>query len=183
MAREVRILDRFENAASVKVGSDEYHHVARWNGQWVIVNILWGLRPKARIHSPATPIHGQGDRDDAAITNTALDYIESCYDADGARMERSLHPDLAKRIVWPNASPFGDRFDKLSALGLVQLIRHYPSGGDRRAEVTILDRAENAASVRVDANTWIDYMHLAGWNGRWAIVNVLWAVRPEARTP
>ena len=185
VASEVRILDRFENAASVKIldrDDVEYHHLARWNGRWVIVNILGGLRATAPPANPTAPAPGQGDRDDAAVTSTARDYIESCYDADSARMERSLHPDLAKRIVHANASPAGDRFDKLSALGLVRLLRDGPSPGPRRAEVTILDHAENAASVRIDASTWIDYMHIVRWNGRWAIVNVLWAVRPAAPT-
>lgn len=27
--------------------------------------------------------------------------------------------------------------------------------------------------------TWIDYMHLAKWNGRWVIVNVLWENDPR----
>jgi len=180
-AREVRILDWYENAASVKLGVDEYHHMARWNGRWVIVNILWGLRPKQQTVGLACVVQGQDDRDDAAITSTALDYVESCYDADAARMERSLHPDLAKRIVHPDAMSSGDRLDKLSALGLVQLVRTFPRGGERRSEVTILDRAENAVGVRVDATTWIDYMHITRWNGRWAIVNVLWAERPAAK--
>jgi hypothetical protein len=183
VAGEVRILDRLENAASVKLGADEYHHVVRWNGRWLIVNILYGLQPRAPTASQAIASPEQGDGDETAITRTALDYVESCYLDDAARMERSLHPDLAKRIVWPNASPDGDRFDKLSALGLIHLVRDEPDATpvhERRSEVTILDRTENAASVRVDASTWIDYMHIARWNGRWAIVNVLWAVRPQA---
>jgi len=45
-------------------------------------------------------------------------------------------------------------------------------------EVTILDIFENVASVRVDATQWIDYLHLARWNGEWKIVNVLWEMRP-----
>jgi len=49
--------------------------------------------------------------------------------------------------------------------------------------VTILDIFEGTASVRVDAATWIDYMHIASANGRWQIINVLWALRPEPRTP
>lgn len=126
----------------------------------------------------ATPTREQVD---AAIRQTALDYIESWCEADGARMERCLHPELAKRIMHPNAAPSGDRLDKLSALGLVQLVRTFSRGGARRSEVTILDRVENAASVRVDATTWIDYLHIARWNGRWAIVNVLWAERPAAK--
>ena len=47
----------------------------------------------------ATPIQAQVNVDDAAITRTALDYIEGYYDGDAARMERSLHPQLAKRIM------------------------------------------------------------------------------------
>jgi hypothetical protein len=27
---------------------------------------------------------------------------------------------------------------------------------------------------------WIDYMHMAKWNGRWVIVNVLWELKPQA---
>jgi hypothetical protein len=169
---DVWILDRFENAASLKVGPDEYQHMALWNGRWVIINVLWDGRPK-------TP----RDVDDAAITQAALDYVDGWYDGDAARMERCLHPELAKRIVISNGGPSGDRLDELSALGLVQLTRHEPTPAhERRSEVTLLDRLENYASVRVDASTWIDYMHLAKWNGRWAIVNVLWALRPETRT-
>lgn len=39
------------------------------------------------------------DADKAAITQTALDYLEGWYAGDGERMERALHPELAKRIV------------------------------------------------------------------------------------
>jgi len=121
---------------------------------------------------------------DSAIRETLLDYVLGWYDGDPARMERSLHPELAKRIVVPHGGTTGDRLENMSALRLVQLVQGIRAGGgnrspERRSEVTILDRVENAASVRVDATTWIDYMHLAKWNGRWAIVNVLWAERPK----
>jgi hypothetical protein len=26
---------------------------------------------------------------------------------------------------------------------------------------------------------WIDYMHLAKWNGEWKIANVLWELKPQ----
>jgi hypothetical protein len=45
--------------------------------------------------------------------------------------------------------------------------------------VRILDIFENAASVRVDASDWVDYLHLAKVNGRWVIINVLWELRPR----
>jgi hypothetical protein len=43
----------------------------------------------------------------------------------------------------------------------------------------ILDVYENAASVKVVASDWIDYLHLAKWNGSWKIVNVLWELKPR----
>jgi hypothetical protein len=48
----------------------------------------------------------------------------------------------------------------------------------QRKDVRILDIFGNTASVRVDASGWIDYMHIAKWNGRWVIMNVLWENRP-----
>ena len=42
----------------------------------------------------------------------------------------------------------------------------------------MLDVYENAASAKIIAATWIDYLHLARWNGQWKIVNVLWELKP-----
>lgn len=124
------------------------------------------------------------DTDRAAIKQTALDYIEGWYEGDAERMERALHPDLAKRIVRvnPDNKKF-NRLDQMSAMGLVQNTRR---GGGKQTpkekqlkEVTILDVFENAASVKIVASDWIDYLHVAKFNGRWVIVNVLWELKPQ----
>ncbi|HNU09483.1 MAG TPA: nuclear transport factor 2 family protein [Pyrinomonadaceae bacterium] len=47
--KDVKILDVFENVASVRVDMSDwidYLHVAKVDGQWKIVNVLWELRPK-----------------------------------------------------------------------------------------------------------------------------------------
>ena len=47
--KEVTILDRFNNAGVVKiVASDwiDYLEVAKFNGDWKIINVLWELKPK-----------------------------------------------------------------------------------------------------------------------------------------
>lgn len=122
--------------------------------------------------------------DSAAIRQAALDYIEGYYDGDGARMERAVHPELAKRIVRANEQG-RNQLGQMSAMTLVQGTR--AGGGrdtpaaERHKEVTILDIYQNAASARIDASGWVDYLHLAKWNGRWVIVNVLWELHP--RTP
>jgi molybdopterin converting factor small subunit len=122
------------------------------------------------------------DADKVAITQTALDYLEGWYAGDGERMERALHPELAKRIVRTNAQG-QSRLDQMSAMTLVQGTRR--GGGkntpkDRQQkDITILDVFENAATVKAVATDWVDYLHIAKSNGRWVIVNVLWELKPK----
>lgn len=51
----------------------------------------------------------------------------------------------------------------------------------QQKDVTILDVYENAASVKVVAVDWIDYLHMAKFNGRCVIVNVLWELKPQKK--
>ncbi|HSE53809.1 MAG TPA: nuclear transport factor 2 family protein [Gemmatimonadales bacterium] len=125
----------------------------------------------------------QSAADSAAIRATALDYIEGWYEGSGERMERALHPELAKRIV--NIDSRNGR-SSLGQMGALTLINSTKRGGgkdtpvdQRRKEVRILDIFGNTASVRVDASSWVDYLQIAKWNGRWVIVNVLWELRPQ----
>lgn len=120
--------------------------------------------------------------DSEAIRQAALDYIEGYYEGDAARMERALHPELAKRIV--RADSTGTQW--ISSMGASQLIagtrggygREIPAE-QRRTEVTVLDVFGNSASAKIDAGLWIDYLHLARIDGRWVIVNVLWEMIPH----
>lgn len=125
----------------------------------------------------------QTQADSTAIRQTALDYIQGWYAGDGARMERALHSELAKRIV--RSDSLGNfRLDQQGAMTLTLNTRN--GGGkdtpqaDRRDDVRILDIFGNAASVRVDASYWVDYLQLAKWKGRWVIVNVLWELKPKS---
>ena len=129
----------------------------------------------------APTVSAQTAADSAAIRQTALDYIEGWYEGSAERMERAVHPDLAKRII--NTDQRGRSvLGHQSAMTLVQNTRRgggkETSANEQRKDVRILDVFGNTASVRVDASGWIDYMHVAKWNGRWVIVNVLWENRP-----
>ena len=121
--------------------------------------------------------------DEAAIKRAALDYIEGWYEGDAERMERALHPDLAKRIVYTNPENGRSRLEQMSAMTLVQYTRaEYGKKTlkeERQMDVTILDKYENVASVKIVATAWIDYLHVARYNGEWKIVNVLWELKPK----
>lgn len=126
----------------------------------------------------------QSAADSAAIRATALDYIEGWYQGDAERMERALHPELAKRMVSADASGAS----QLNHMGADQLVAATRAGygkatpeAERRMDVTILDIYENAASVKVVAKDWIDYLHVVKFNGHWVIMNVLWELTPEAK--
>ncbi len=133
---------------------------------------------------PFTVLRAQTAADSNAIRQAALDYIEGYYEGDGARMERALHPELAKRIVRTNDQG-RSQLQQMSAMSLVLGTR--AGGGkdtpvaDRRKDVTIFDIYQNAASAKIYASGWVDYLHLAKWNGRWVIVNVLWELHPRSQ--
>ena len=133
--------------------------------------------------APLGAARAQTAADSAGIRAAALGYIEGWYAGDADRMARALHPQLAKRIV---QTPPG-RHSTLGDMTAETLIGHTRNGGGRRTpvarqrkDVRILDIFEGAASVRVDAADWVDYLQLGRWNGEWKIVNVLWEMRPSS---
>jgi hypothetical protein len=128
--------------------------------------------PTASAQSPA---------DSTAIRQTALDYIEGWYTADAERMDRALHPALRKRMVYTHPKTTADSLDRQDAQMLIQRTRRRSPTpeGQRRTNIRILDTYKDAASVRVDAERWVDYLQVVKWRGEWKIVNVLWELRRQ----
>ncbi|PYS34821.1 MAG: hypothetical protein DMF75_05380 [Acidobacteria bacterium] len=133
----------------------------------------------------ATIAAGQTSSTDdvAAIKATALNYIEGWYEGDAARMESALHPELAKRMILTDPKTGHSQFNHMGAMQLVQNTRR--GGGSKTPkdqqtkEITILDRYNNAAVVKIVASGWIDYLEEAKVNGEWKIINVLWELKPK----
>src|SRR5262249_2995413 len=120
--------------------------------------------------------------ENAAIKKVALDYIEGWYTGDAARMQNALHPDLAKRIVRTDASGKSTLNHQTAEI----LVTNTGRGGGKRTppekqqkDVTILDRFNNAAVVKVIASDWVDYLQVAKFNGEWKIINVLWEMKAQ----
>jgi hypothetical protein len=119
------------------------------------------------------------EADTHAIERAALDYIEGWYQGDEERMARCLHPDLAKRAV--SIDPDSGR-SVLRHTGAGQMVEHTKSGRGKtaleevwRPVVEILDVFGSIASVKVTSRSFVDYLHVARFDGAWLIVNVLWA--------
>jgi hypothetical protein len=115
--------------------------------------------------------------DHAAIEATVRDYVDGWYAGDAARMERALHPDLAKRAM--RTLPDGTEYlDTASASNMVAYTTmgfgkgKLPEGHVN--QVTILETTAKMAMAKSVAPEFIDYIHLAKTTEGWKIVNVLW---------
>lgn len=112
--------------------------------------------------------------DEEQIVAAVEDYFNGWFDGDAVRMERALHPDLAKRSLGANGSA-----DHLTA---AQMIRATAEGigrtrdpGERQTDVRVVDRHGSIAAVVVDSNVYREYLHLMRTGDGWRIVNALWA--------
>jgi hypothetical protein len=107
------------------------------------------------------------------IVQAALDYIEGWYQADKTRMDRALHPKLAKRRITPEGEVWEVSKEwMVEATGDGRGRTENPQKG--RKVVAILDTTETMACAKIVSEKFIDYVHLARDGDRWVIVNVLW---------
>ena len=110
-----------------------------------------------------------------AVVDTVLDYFEGWFDGDASRMERALHPDLAKRALEPD----GRTLDETPAAWMVEAtgrgVGRQRDPGDRQIDVTVEDIHATIASATVRSAVYREYVHLARTADGWKIVNTLWA--------
>lgn len=116
--------------------------------------------------------------DEAAIVDVVRDYYEGWYDSDAARMERALHPALAKRGLEQILDP---ELPKITtAARMIELTANgegESDGADRTLDISVHDVYRDIASVTVRAAVYHEYIQLARTPEGWRIVNVLWQQR------
>ena len=116
---------------------------------------------------------GTDDGERAAVVATALDYYEGWFDGDADRMRRALHADLVKRDVvdGPVDTTTCAQMVDATAEGVGR--RRDP--GERRIEVHVHHVHGDIAAAVVTSAVYVDYLHLVRVDGRWQILNALWA--------
>jgi hypothetical protein len=111
---------------------------------------------------------------DAAIVSTVLDYFEGWFDGDAARMERALHPDLAKRSLAQD----GRTLDEATAAWMIEAtgrgVGRERDPGERRIEVKVEDVYGTIANATVRSAVYREYVQLVRTAEGWRIVNALW---------
>jgi hypothetical protein len=111
------------------------------------------------------------------VEAAATDYLRSFYEGTSeeraARMERILHPELAKRS--PSSFQEEGTFRAWEVSEMLEIAAGSVNEVHSRPyRVRVLDVYGDIASVRTDANWGVDYMHLGRIDGEWRVINVLW---------
>lgn len=123
-----------------------------------------------------TPDDPADDPDvEVAITATVRDYYEGWFEGDATRMARALHPSLVKRSVHrePNVVAEATYEDMVGATERGDGTRHAP---ERRNFTASINHVHGSiADVHVTGDVYVDYLQIALIDGRWQIVNALWA--------
>jgi hypothetical protein len=114
-----------------------------------------------------------GAADTDAIVATVNDYFEGWFTGDVTRMERALHPDLAKRGLQRGVLEGDTTESMISATGAGIGTRHDPSR--RSIAIDVVHVHEDIATATVTGPIYVEYLHLGRIGGRWQIVNALWS--------
>ena len=128
----------------------------------------------------------QTGADKEAVRQAVLDYVEGIYNVEPARIERSVHPGLAKLGFYrPPADNAFRPGSKMTFERLVEIAKTYNKDGklpkDAPKEIVIFDVLDQTATAKLTAEWGIDYLHLAKFDGKWMIVNVLWQSPPKTK--
>jgi Putative lumazine-binding len=115
--------------------------------------------------------------DAAAIRACILDYFEGWFEGDVERMDRALHPGLAKYAVGQGPSRADDldvttKADMLEATGRgVGRTRDVP---DRAIRIDIVAVSDNIASAIAHTAVYVEFVLLARTRDGWQLTGVLW---------
>jgi len=111
-----------------------------------------------------------------------LDYVEGVYNVEPARIERSVHPELTKLGFYRTRGKDGYSAGKMTYTQLVELSKTWNKEGKlpktAPKDITIFEVQDQTASAKLTAQWGTDYFHLAKYDGKWKIINVLWQSPP-----
>ena len=182
--RRIDSLDITGNAGVARIVLDypdttltDYMSLLKVDGEWKIVNKVFTAEPKAKAATTQLP----DDRE--AVKQAVLDYVEALYEADSSRIEKSVHRDLFKlgfeRSKEGTYKPYRMTYQELYDLaGRWNKTGRIPKNSKK--EIVVYDVADQTASAKLTAMWGIDYVHLAKFDGKWMITDILWQTPPRS---
>lgn len=183
--RRVDSLDITGNAGVARIVLDypdatltDYMSLLKVNGEWKIVNKVFNVEPKAKPTAAAT----QQPDDREAVKQAVLDYVEALYEADSSRIERSVHRELFK-LGFERGKDGMYKSYRMTYQELYDLAGRWNKSGripkNSKKEIVVYDVTDQTASAKLTAMWGIDYLHLAKFDGKWMITDILYQTPPR----
>jgi putative lumazine-binding protein len=176
--RRIDSLDITGNAGVARIVLDypdttltDYMSLLKVDGEWKIVNKVFNAAPRVKPTD---------DRE--AVTQAVLDYVEALYEADSSRIERSVHRDLFK-LGFERDKEGTYKLYRMTYQELYDLAGRWNKNGripkNSKKEIVVYDVADQTASAKLTAMWGIDYLHLAKFDGKWMITDILYQTPPR----
>lgn len=130
------------------------------------------------------PLKAQTAADQDGVKRAVLDYVEGFYEGDTVKLVRSIRPEVVKYgfyIPKGKTAYAGEAMPWAEFLSYANGIKKSgkPAPATAPKQVTVLDVADQTASAKLTAWWGIDYLHLAKFDGKWMITQVLWQSPPK----
>jgi hypothetical protein len=147
--------------------------------------VMLGMVMACALAGISLPRAQQPDERDA-VKAAVLDYVEGIYQAQPDRIQRSVHPDLAKRGYYRKRGEQAFTSEPMTYQQLFDLAGRWNKDGKRPIatypkDVVVYDVLNQTATAKLTAMWGVDYMHLAKYDGTWKIVNILWQEPPAGK--
>ena len=128
----------------------------------------------------------QTDGEREAVKRAAMDYLEGFYNGDSTLIVRSIHPEVRKIGYYKEKGKTSFSNEPMSFAEMNAYANNFKKSGKTTPasaprQVDIFEVADQTASAKVTAWWGIDYLHLAKYNDKWMIVNVMWQEPPAKR--
>ncbi len=131
--------------------------------------------------SAVLALAGEKDAEREAVRAAILDYVEGVYEVKPERIQRSVHPSLRKHGFYQKDGAYHEV--PMTFQQLVDLAARYNKDGrvpkDAPKEITIYEVQDKTATAKLVAHWGQDYFHLAKYDGKWMITNVIWQTLPR----
>ena len=125
----------------------------------------------------------QANADKEAVRAAAMDYLDALYQAKPELIARSIHPKLTKVGFYKKQGETAYSESPMSYDQLFKLAGTWNQDGKQGVdkapkEVAVYEVLDQTASAKVTAKWGIDYLHLAKYDGKWKVINILWQGHP-----
>jgi hypothetical protein len=147
-------------------------------------HVILAVFAAASFAVPARAQQATGVRDTAGVRRAALDYLEGFYEGDSAKIVRSVRPDVRKAGYYTSQGSTAYAAEEMPFAEFLSYVKNFRARGRTTPataprQVIVGEVNDQTATAKVIAWWGIDYLHLAKYDGKWMIVNVLWQSPPK----